>query len=57
MHIKSEFVNDDWQDIYIDGLLVFGNHTVSARNLMKVLEKYPGFTCEYTAKIDPEFID
>ena len=37
--IKSEFVNDDWERIYVDGKLLIEGHSISARQLM--LELWP----------------
>lgn len=47
MTIKSEFVNDDWERIYINGKLAMENHNITARDLMGLLPEY-GVQVEYT---------
>ena len=32
--IKSEFVNEDWERIYVDGKLLIEGHSISARQFM-----------------------
>lgn len=48
MEIKSEFVNDDWERIYIDGKLVIEGHSITARQLMRELTDF-GIKVEFTS--------
>ena len=42
LRIKSEFVNDDWERIYINGMMVDESHSHTARQLMELLFLYGG---------------
>jgi D-arabinose 5-phosphate isomerase GutQ len=46
MKITSELVNDDWERIYLNDVLVFESHSVTARQLMDVLSAYEDIQCK-----------
>lgn len=43
---------DDWEGLYIDGVLVFENHTVGAQDVLRAL----GIECDWV-ECDREWID
>jgi hypothetical protein len=48
--IKSEFVNDDWERIYINGELITEGHSITARQLMReLMDLGLGIKVEFTS--------
>lgn len=48
MKIKSEFVNDDWERLYINDKLIYENHSISLREFMREVDGKYGIECEET---------